>query len=310
MSSGERGSSGWAAHGLGLALCLLAGCAGGGPELNRALMAERPPPAPAAEAVRDYALGCPDVLLIDVPGRPDLSGRKAVDAEGRIDLGELGRLRVEGRTAAQVARYLADIAETPARLVQVRVAEFHSQHVYLVGQVAGWQRPVPYEGPETVLALLQRAGGLAPGAAADDVYVVRSQVAIGRQPEVFHVNLRDVVMSHDDQTNIRLQPFDQVYVGETRRSSLCNCIPFCVRPIYQAICGLRKHVGLGQGGTGQAQPPAPSPSPSPPAPAGRATVAEGTPNAPRSAPGMLRSATATTEPPLSNLSQTSATSPR
>ena len=44
-----------------------------------------------------------------------------------------------------------------------------------------------------MLDLLQRVGGIAPGAAPQDVYVVRSHLGEGR-PEVFHVDLDAIVL--------------------------------------------------------------------------------------------------------------------
>src|SRR5262249_38407607 len=79
-----------------------------------------------------------------------------------------------------------------------------------------------------------------PGAEPDDVYVVRPHIADGQRPEVFHVNLAGIVMKRDFKTNLRLQPDDQIFVGETRQSRLEKCIPPVLRPLFQLICGTRK----------------------------------------------------------------------
>jgi hypothetical protein len=56
-----------------------------------------------------------------------------------------------------------------------------------------------------------------------------------QRPEVFHVDLASIVVKHDDRTNLRLQPGDQIYVGETRQARIEKCIPPWIRPLYQAI---------------------------------------------------------------------------
>src|SRR6202022_2652302 len=145
---------------------------------------------------------------------------------------------VEGRTPPEVARLIASETGQPPGDVEVRVAEFRSQHVFLFGQIVGWQRAVPYQGQETVLDLLQRVGGITPGAAPGDVYVVRSHIAQGRAPEVFRIDLRAIVMDRDARTNLRLRPFDRVYVGESRSLDVEKCIPPCFRPFYELLCGL------------------------------------------------------------------------
>jgi protein involved in polysaccharide export with SLBB domain len=221
-------------------LCLLAGCAGGRPHVDQAMKAETGGPARNQGVAARYQVRCPDVLEVSAAGRPDLAGRVAVGPDGRMEVGELGRLRVEGRTVPEVAEALAAAAGVPAADVRVRVAEFNSQQVYLFGEVFGLNRAVPYQGPETVLDLLQRVGGLTAGAAPGDVHVIRSHVTDGKAPEVFHINLQAIVLQHDQSTNLRLQPFDQVYVGQTRQAVLEKCVPPWLRPAYQSLFGLRR----------------------------------------------------------------------
>ena len=58
-----------------------------------------------------------------------------------------------------------------------------------------------------------------------EVHVVRANVAIGRRPEVFPVDLAAILTRGDAKTNVPLQPYDQVYVGETRRSNWAKYLP-------------------------------------------------------------------------------------
>jgi protein involved in polysaccharide export with SLBB domain len=168
------------------------------------------------------------------------NGRYVIDTNGRIDLGPLGRLRVEGRSPPEVAHLLSEETGLAAEKIHVQVAEHNSQQIYLHGQVIGCQRAVPYQGPETVLDLLQRVGGITPGAAPNDVTVVRSRLVDSLPPLVFHIDLRAIVMNQDQGTNLRLQPFDRVFVGEAKKSSLEKCLPPCLRPIYEKLCGMRR----------------------------------------------------------------------
>ena len=75
-----------------------------------------------------------------------------MDPDGAIGL-PLGRLHVDGLTTAEAADRLAALAYEPD--VQVRVAAYNSRQLFLFGPVAGHERAVPYQGPETVLDLLQ-----------------------------------------------------------------------------------------------------------------------------------------------------------
>jgi protein involved in polysaccharide export with SLBB domain len=220
-------------------LLCLPGCASGRLHVEQSLMADRGN-APRNERVADeYRVGCPDVLDVSVPDRPDLSGRCQVGPDGRIELESLARSRVEGLTPPEIARLLATQAGVPTDQVRVRVADYASQELYLFGQVSGLQRAVPYEGQETVLDLLQRIGGITAGAAPDDVVVIRTHLADGKRPEVFHVDLKAIVLKHDQRTNVRLLPFDQVHVGETRQARVERSIPPWLRPLYQAVWDTR-----------------------------------------------------------------------
>jgi protein involved in polysaccharide export with SLBB domain len=243
MKPGEAWSSWWRRWGLGIGLVLLAGCAAGRSHVDRALMADH------GKAVRNqgvadlYTVACPDVLEVTVAGRPELSGRCAIGPDGRIGCGAAGSIRVEDQTPREVAQRVARQVRVPPEQISVRVAEFKSRQIYLAGQGIGLQRAVPYQGQETVLDLLQRAGGVTPSVAPEDVYVVRSHIADGERPEVFHVDLQAIVLKKDQRTNLRLQPFDQVYVGETWQGKLNKCLPPVLRPLCEACWGIGPHKG-------------------------------------------------------------------
>jgi protein involved in polysaccharide export with SLBB domain len=230
-----KGWSTWRA----LALLVLAGCATERLSIEKNLMAERNSVERNAGVSEHYLVACPDVLEVRLPHRPELSGKYTVNAEGRIDLGDYGQMRVDGRTLLEIAGLLATETGGRADQIEVRVAAFRSQYLLLFGEVIGSQRSVPYEGQETVLDLLQRVGGITPGAEPADVYVVRPHLGTSQRPEVFHVDLEAIVLHHDDQTNLRLLPFDQIYVGMTRQAELERLFPPWLRPLYQTFWDTR-----------------------------------------------------------------------
>ena len=127
--------------------------------------------------------------------------------------------------AATYAVACPDVLSVARPEVRVRVAEYQSRHLFLFGQVHGLRHAVPYQGPETVTELLHRAGGLTPGAALSEVHVVRPNVAAGKRPEVFPIDLEAILLKQDRRSDLTLEPGDQVYVGETLRSSWGRCLP-------------------------------------------------------------------------------------
>lgn len=240
MKPGERRSSGSGRRlaliaGLVVACAGLTGCASNRANVEKNLLADKQHAELHKAVAEMYRVGCPDVLEVRLDNRPELSGTFTVGPNGRIELKDYGTVRVEGRTLPEIARLVAHETGTEPEAVRVRVVEFRSQFVLLFGQVIGWQRTVPYQGQETVLDLLRRVGGITPGAEPEDVHVVRTHLAAGQRPEVFHVDLQAIVMKHDHRTNIRLQPFDQIYVGENRQARVEKFFPPWLRPAYQAV---------------------------------------------------------------------------
>src|SRR5262249_41452913 len=119
MKPGER----WSTWRAGLLLALLLG-AGSGWATDRAhvpknLMADQATTQRNEGVSEHYQAACPDVLEVKIPGRPELSRRYTVQVDGRIDLGDYGRLRVEGQPLQEIARLLA--AETGSEPEQIEV---------------------------------------------------------------------------------------------------------------------------------------------------------------------------------------------
>jgi polysaccharide export outer membrane protein len=202
------------------------------------MMADRPLKPPNAEVTDPYRLGCPDEFDLIVGDRPSLTGRRKVGPDGRVDLGSLGRVRVEGKTSAEAAAAIANQIDVSTTAVRVVVQAYRSQKVYLLGEVQGLQRSVPYQGPERVVELLQRVGGLTGGAELGNVYLIRSHVTDGKSPEVFRVDVPAIVMKHDQSTNYIVEPFDEISVGERFSSNFSRSLPPWLLPAYQTIFGL------------------------------------------------------------------------
>jgi protein involved in polysaccharide export with SLBB domain len=222
--------------GFAFALCLaVAGCLTYRDNVEKNSLRQRYGHEHNPVAMENYLVGCPDVLAVQLPIQPELNGKYVIGPDGRIHLGPDTAVRVEGYSPKEAANQIAEAMHIPAQNVAVSVADFRSQHVILFGEVIGWQRVVPYEGQETVLDLLKRTGGITRGAAPESIYVVRTHVQDGHRPEIFHVNLPAIVSGKDDRTNIRILPYDQIYVGETRRSHIEKAIPPCIRPFYQML---------------------------------------------------------------------------
>jgi polysaccharide biosynthesis/export protein len=219
-------------------LALLGGCGSDRGQITQGVLARRPPPAHLLQVAATYHARCPDVLEVDIAGLPQYSGAKRIGPEGRIDLGDAGQPQIDGETTPEIVRTVAESVGISPEQVRVAVAEYNSQYLYLFGPAAGIQRAVPYHGPETVLDLLHRVGGLPNSAAVRDITVIRPHVAAGKRPEVFHIDLAAIVLRNDPETNILLEPFDQVHIGQSRRASFSDSLPPWLRPVFNRLSGM------------------------------------------------------------------------
>jgi polysaccharide export outer membrane protein len=197
------------------------------------------PPPPSLNPAQFYLLACPDAVDVIFVEHPDLGRRVRVNSEGNIDLGVLGKIRVEGETPAEArANVNFQRAGVSAQEVHVHVAEYNSRKVFLFGQVKGQARAVPYLGPETIVEFLRRTCALTKDSAWNEIHLVRAHLVEGMPPEVIPIDLEAILEHCDERTNIRLQPLDEIYVGEKVSSYVRRHVPTFLMPVYETMLGL------------------------------------------------------------------------
>jgi protein involved in polysaccharide export with SLBB domain len=199
------------------------------------------PPPPADRPINPaehYTLACPDVIEVKLAARPQLGYLVKVNPDGCIDLGRLGSCRIEGDTVDEAAARIAEHARIPPSQVLVQVVEYKSRQVFLIGPVNGEPRVVDYRGPETVVEILQRTGGLSQDAQPDEVYVVRAHLGEGIPAEVLTVDLDAIQQKEDQRTNVHILPLDSIYVGEKPRSRIARAVPAFFKPLYASVLEL------------------------------------------------------------------------
>jgi polysaccharide export outer membrane protein len=205
------------------AVAICAGCTSPGPRIRTAL--KTPLTAPPAELTSSYTLCCPDDVDVHFANSPSLSGRYRIAPDGTIELAGVGRVFVDGQTAGEAETRLAKAVGKSLEDVQVRVAEHNSRQVLVFGPSSESERVLAYRGPETIIDFLRRIGGLSEVANFAEIHVVRPHVAAGRRPEVFHINIEQIVINGDESSNVVLQPYDHVYIGATRRWVYAQYLP-------------------------------------------------------------------------------------
>ncbi len=216
----------------------------------------RPRPRPSAPANipqrPEYVVEPPDLLLVEVlealPGRP-ISGERLVRPDGRISLGFYGEIPVTGLTLAQIKerivlhlrKFIADdilgVVETDPETGNIRrdadgslivkdprqtdrvfvdVTGYNSQKYYILGEVVMPGR-LPYTGGDTVLDLVQYAGGLLPTADKGRIRLIRT-FPKGSPARVLPVNYEEIAMGTDSSTNYAILPNDRLVVPRVAAS--------------------------------------------------------------------------------------------
>ncbi len=154
----------------------------GDPAAAQAAPAQVPAaPAPAAASgpnvpnAADYQVGPGDLLEVSVIGNDDLSRVPTVQTNGAVTMPLLGEVQVAGLTVAEIQRKVTSLLEKDYLVspqVEVKVREFHSQYVSVVGEVNTPGRK-PLRGRTRLFDALIEAGGFK-ATASGEIVITRT----------------------------------------------------------------------------------------------------------------------------------------
>ena len=159
----------------------------------------------------DFIIGREDVLSINIWGEPEISSAKVVvRPDGKISLPLVNEIEATGLTTKQLQDRIRDGLKeyVEAPVVNVAVAEIHSQTVYILGEV-GKPGAYPLGSPTSVLELIAKAGSFTELARTKKIVITRNEAA--RQVQLYF-NYKDFLEGRNLQQNIRLKNGDIVIV--------------------------------------------------------------------------------------------------
>lgn len=178
----------------------------------------------------DYIVDPPDLLVVEVlealPGRP-ISGERLVRPDGKISLGFYGEVYVAGQSLKEIKgnivtylrKFLSDealgldpkVKPEESDRVSVDVAAMNSKGIYVMGDFAAPGR-LPFTGKDTVLDVVNYAGGLLRGPENTTVRLYRQDPA-GVRSRTIPIDIKEVMLGDDVSTNYALEPGDRLVAG-------------------------------------------------------------------------------------------------
>lgn len=192
----------------------------------------------------NYKVGPQDMLDVSVFGHPELTLSVRVSEEGKIPFPYIGEIDINGLTRLDIERKLKsaidDMLLQDAQVI-VSIKEFHSQKVSLLGAV---EKQGQYEltGPETLLSLLSRAGGITESA-GEEIVVIRQLP--DKTTRALRIPIHDF-MNGDPNLDIPLQANDRInvpivemvkiyFVGEVKTPGVLEVKSTKMPMLHQAI---------------------------------------------------------------------------
>lgn len=178
--------------------------------------------------VPEYRVGPGDILTIIVWDHPELTtpagqyraadqAGTVVNEDGTIYYPYVGSLQVKGKTSRQIRDMLTRSLSKYIEKVQmdVRVAAFRSQRIYVVGEVAKPGLLPITDVPMTVLEAVNQAGGFGPEADHSRVLLTRKGVTYRVDIQSMYENgatEQNALLESGDILNVQDRSFNKIFV--------------------------------------------------------------------------------------------------
>ena len=168
----------------------------------------------SAPSYSDYLIGPGDLLTVTVFEAPELNTEARVSARGFITLPLLGPVEIKGLTSSEAEKKIENLyKERYLRNphVTIFIKEQYAAKVTILGSV---NKPGTYDYPsrQRLLDVLAMAGGLSEK--AGDIVQVRRKVEGKERPEVYIIDMQQLIKEGKAELNIPIQGGDVVFVPE------------------------------------------------------------------------------------------------
>jgi polysaccharide biosynthesis/export protein len=193
---------------------------------------------PAVAPTTEYRIQAGDELEIKFFYSPTLNEKVTVRPDGRISLQLIPEFVVADLTPAALTERLTQLYSKELKQPQVTVIVhgFASQRVYVDGEV-GKPGMLPLQGVTTVLQAIAQAGGAKESARLDEVVVIRRGAP--SKPVAFRVDLKKAYSGSDLAQDVKLAPFDVIFVPRSRVANVNSWMDQYIRKNIPIPFGLQ-----------------------------------------------------------------------
>lgn len=185
--------------------------------MNSAITVQATESIEEPQQTREYYIDVGDVLDISVWQIPDLCKSEViVRPDGKISFPLIGDMVVEGITITQLSNILTEklkvYVKAPQVSIMIRRFGEMTNKVSILGEV-----PTPgvyrFGSPPSITEVIASAGGFTKYAVINSVMIIRGDVRdIRKKPDVFKINLVDILKGNKLSNNMFLKSNDIVYI--------------------------------------------------------------------------------------------------
>ena len=179
-----------------------------------------------------YRVQVGDELQVRFLLNPELNEEVAVRPDGKISTTVAEDVPAAGRTIAEInaelrRRYKTELLNPRLNVV---VKSFSPTRVYVSGEVAAPGEYVTVGPSLTLSQAIARAGGLKNSASASRIFLIRR--GPGDKPVELATRYDDVITGRDPRADVRLAPYDVVYVP---RSGIAQTALYWIEFVQQFV---------------------------------------------------------------------------
>ena len=167
-----------------------------------------------AGAQASYRLAPGDALTVRFFYNPELNESVQIRPDGRISLGLIGELHIDGLTIVELTASLEALYQDTLRrpAITIQVTSYANQKFFVGGEV---QRPGMFllTGQQTVLGAILEAGGMTKTAERNNVYLIRRTNTA--DATTMKISLDEFPDQPSSAAALRIEPYDVIVVAES-----------------------------------------------------------------------------------------------